>query len=288
MRPVLPPTHSLVFVIPVVSSRRAVNWAEVEENLARTVNSILRSKDPRVMVVVAHHERPSGNYWQDPRVVSITVADRPQSAGADKRMKRLAIGCWLRNNVETGVYVMFCDADDLVSTALASYVLRDDNRTGYSLANGYLFDVAHQRGQVDSGFFTARCGSSFIGYFSAADLPVHKHDSSCFFGRVNETKHAEHASYMKANGREVTTVPFMAAVYLQNHRNSLQSQVERRPRGVRAGILRTPNISRYILAAYFGAEPVAVGAFDKMGALLLVACATLKIRYRIPVPGLLL
>jgi hypothetical protein len=247
--------NPLVFAIPVMPRCRSANWSEVESNLTNTVNSVLASSDSRVLVVIAHHEKPAGDYWSDSRVVSVDLGNSQIPEGkTDQRQKKKAVGCWLRNNGYDEVYAMFLDADDLVNVNLSSYVLKDNNAQGYWIPHGYHFDYDNMRGAPFFDRFNQTCGSCFIGYYLNGELPASETDNGSVYSRICDSKHKDHHVTAKELGKNVQPIPFLAAVYMRNHVNSIAQRRENRKRTVVKGIFNSAPISQSYLERYFNLE----------------------------------
>lgn len=242
----------LVFAIPVMPKCRSANWSEVESNLANTVNSILGSSDPRVLAVIAHHEKPSGAYWSDSRVISVDLGNSEIPEGKiDKRQKRKAVGSWLRYNGYDGVYVMFLDADDLVNVNLSSYVLRNNNVQGFWVSHGYNFDYENLIGVPCFSRFNQICGSCFIGLYSNFEFPNAATDELSLYSKICDVKHRDHHIIANQLGKKVKPVPFLGVAYMMNHINSVAQRRESRKRTVAQGAFNSMQVSLEYLRRYF-------------------------------------
>jgi hypothetical protein len=205
-----------------------------------------------VLVVIAHHEKPAGDYWSDSRVVSVDLGNSQIPEGkTDQRQKKKAVGCWLRNNGYNEVYVMFLDADDLVNVNLSNYVLKDNNAQGYWIAHGYYFDCGNIRGAPYFDRFNHSCGSCFIGYYLNGELPASEIDDKSVYSRICDSKHKDHHVTARKLGKNVQPIPFLAAVYMKNHVNSIAQRREGRERVVVRGILHSTPISLSYVERYF-------------------------------------
>jgi glycosyltransferase involved in cell wall biosynthesis len=222
----------VVFAIPLMPKTPSLDWAAVESHLARTLDSILASKDSRVFAVVAGHERPSLDL---PKNVAFLEAsfDPPHNFAAeakDKYQKRLLIGAWLRSRVDTTCTVMFLDADDLVSTELSSYLHSTSTHSAFSIKRGFVFD-SQTSSLYETTAFDQMCGSSFVCRFSPDELPASWRDRTAPFSMYK--RHAQFADVAASQGRTVAEIPFEAAVYMTNHSESMQTRKLSRARRFR-------------------------------------------------------
>lgn len=246
----------LAFIIPVISRQKASDWQGVELNLARTVESILYADLPQVLVLIAHDEKPGGEYWGNDKVISIALSpstiQKNVRTKLDKSRKIKAAACWLRQEGFNDLYIMFLDADDLVSTRLIKYVISNDNKAGYSITNGYVFDLGQNNISTALGGFHEICGSCFIGFFSSNELPNDYRDSKSIFSQVCDAKHRDHAKVAIGLGKQIVVVRFPAVVYVINHVNSSEHMRTGNDRTVSNSFFRRPSLGFFILKTEFG------------------------------------
>jgi hypothetical protein len=146
---------------------------------------------------------------------------------------------------------MFLDADDLVNVNLSNYVLKDNNAQGYWIAHGYYFDCGNIRGAPYFDRFNHSCGSCFIGYYLNGELPASEIDDKSVYSRICDSKHKDHHVTARKLGKNVQPIPFLAAVYMKNHVNSIAQRREGRERVVVRGILHSTPISLSYVERYF-------------------------------------
>jgi hypothetical protein len=247
-----PPPVPIVFAVPLISRAIAHDWTAVQNYLRQTLATVLSSDDPDVLIVVAHADKPIGDYWTSERVVSLhtdlPVLSSIREGRNDKNMKRTLIGVWLRRHcprAEHGAYVVFLDADDLVSRQLVPFVRalhRTHGGCGVRLDRGWLLDEASRRASAVEDGFTGLSGSSFAGYFAAADLPHDLADEASAYRQVVDQGHSGCAdSYHATTGRVVIDADFPATAYRVNHTESLyQRLTDQADRSVGAAQALTP------------------------------------------------
>lgn len=212
---------AFTFAIPVKPRAVSFDWNRVIGNLRATLDSVLASRNPDFRVLLAAHD--DLDVQADDRVAVLPVdfahVAEPQAGFSDKQAKLRFIGSVLHAEGYEG-YVMYLDADDLVSRRLVGYVLEDDNRHGYLLRQGYRLDILSQNLTHQRVDFDKSCGSCFVGWFTNADFPEDYHDRTAYFCQF--LRHTECFEVASRHGRPPVDVPFPAAVYVTNHADSLR------------------------------------------------------------------
>jgi glycosyltransferase involved in cell wall biosynthesis len=237
---------NFIFGISLASKQVVNDWAHTQLMLQRTLRSVLNQTDPRFRVIICGHERPKLAELDDRRVTFIVSdAKRPENSSqfrGDKMWKRRLIGAKLRRM--GGGYFFPLDADDLVHKNVVEHVLADDNRRGYSIAQGYVEDFLHQRLAPVPGAWSAPfhhvCGSSAVLYFEPEDLPVGgRTEDGLYFNLF--TSHAYWPIVAEESGKPLDTVPFPGGVYVVNHSQNLSFGLQRageRVRNIAASVER--------------------------------------------------
>ncbi|PJN25676.1 hypothetical protein [Kitasatospora sp. CB02891] len=220
----------VVFAVPLISKQIALDWAAVQRNLRRTIRTVLGTDDQNAMVVVAHAEKPEGDFWDSDRVVSLPV-DLPcpttfDGARLDKKLKRTLIGVWLkRNSPATGAVIVVLDADDLVSPRLVPFIRENSSGCGLRIDRGWRLDMITRRAREHQVRFSAYCGSSFAGFFAKDELPDSLDDMNAPYRLVVVGHHREFGErYREATARPVIDVDFPAMVYPINQSESLNQR----------------------------------------------------------------
>ena len=208
----------LYFGIPVKSRVVSADWKQVCDLLTNTLRSLLNQTTPQFRIIVAHHEMPDTPFKGDPRLEFLPLDLPPpiyrQEMMVDKNRKREIIACRLREL--GGGYLMYCDADDLVSNRLAQFVLEDGSDNGFVIKTGYELDHRARSLRVTPSF-DRFCGSCCIIKWRVEDLP----DRPFAPARVRlrnylDVGHAGWTSLAASEARPLKPVPFPAAVYVTN------------------------------------------------------------------------
>jgi len=121
---------------------------------------------------------------------------------------------------------------------LVDFVLRDDNRCGYIIRDGYKFDQTTLRLSPINGNFDKACGSSAILYFSPSDLPDEANDPK----EYKCDKFLNHTTFLADShrlGRPFDPIPFPGAVYLFNNgeNHSIRSGNVKTTRGLTMSVM---------------------------------------------------
>lgn len=205
------------FVTSLRARALAADWHHHVALLERTVNSFLAQSDPEIAVVIVCHDRPALKV-RDPRV-HITSVDFPlprrefDDMTVDKVLK-VSIGAqWA---IDHGCrFLMYADADDLVSRRLAAHARQHRDANGWFFADGY----AHQYGRPwvsVSANHDQRCGTCAVFRTDALSFA---HDPLYRGGWVESVAAFGHTGYreiMAGAGRPLAPLPFPGSVYIQH------------------------------------------------------------------------
>ncbi len=230
----------LYFVIPLRDRSTTADWPGVCRLLERTLASAAGQLDPAWRILVAGHSRPEGIRIPqgceflpmpfpppdlDPQ---ISVESRMQRMRSDKGHKLLH--GLARVRAEKGAYVMFLDADDLVSNRLAGYVAAHAGANGWYIDRGYRLDEQPRQMLFWRYGFYKECGSSYLIRADLAPFPE-RLDDSLDFSDYFVRRYVVHA-YIRADlarrGTPLAPLPFYGAIYTFNRRNMFAAG-QRRP-----------------------------------------------------------
>jgi len=220
----------LNFVIPLKSARVSQNWSLASQLLEQTVRSACAQTHPDFHVLIICHEKPTGvNFPQNCSVIeapfappSLTVADGLNTDDAlftmrsDKGRKLLYGLELVRSN--GGRYVMFLDADDLVSNRLASFVAEHQGEHGWYIDAGYKMNHG-SRWFYPRRRFYEECGSSHILRSDLAPFPRNQPDYRKDLDDYYVRRYVAHAyinDKLKKLGYPLRPLPFYGGIYLVN------------------------------------------------------------------------
>lgn len=207
----------LAFVTSIRARALAADWDYHVRLLERTVASFLAQTDPDIQVVVVCHDRPEIRL-RDPRVHVIGVEFSPPRREFDDMTvdKVLKVSIGARWAIDHGCrFLMYADADDLVSRRLAAFARQHPDANGWFFTDGF----AHQYGQPwvsRSPNHHQRCGTCAIVRTDAlqfASDPVYR-------GGLVETLaafgHTGYRDFMARAGRPIEPLPFPGSIYIQH------------------------------------------------------------------------
>jgi hypothetical protein len=216
------------FGIPLRSRQASRDWRRVCALLDATLNSALQQLNGDIQVIIACHEVPSTRA-RDSRVTFLEATfSRPRDGLEqmyDKRSKKIMLAEEVCRR--GGGYLMLLDSDDLVSNRIAEFVMQQNNKRGYVVDQGYIYD-AQLRRLTRVRDFDRICGSSVIPFLSPADC-----GDPQFAWReyVGDTWHAEFRKAAADLGRSLEPLPFPAAIYVTNNGENHSTNARRRSRG---------------------------------------------------------
>ena len=206
----------LTFIISMRARALSQDWDYHCRLLQSTVNSIFAQNHPDFNVVIVCHDVPQISQPRDGAIYFLTVNyPLPQRSFddmvVDKVLKLTAGVDW---SVARGSdYVMFMDADDLVSRRLSEFVAAHKGDNGWFFPKGY----SHRYGEWwlrKQEFHHLICGTSHI---VRRNLLEFAHDELYRGERVNTLAAAGHANYcgfLKTQGTPLEPLPFSGAVYI--------------------------------------------------------------------------
>ena len=211
----------LTFGVPLKAASDPAEWLQLCGRLSDTVRSVYNQTNPAFQIVIACDRMPDLAFATDDRLeflpVSSPVISTREEGDIDAGRKRWLIARWF--TLGGGGYLMFLDADDLVSNRLVSFVHKTRHQSGYVFETGYGLSVATQSvlpipqpGIADAPFHQM-CGSSTIVLLSADDMDA-DNDGQSRFNRLFRRGHTTVAAAAKAEGRPMMKMPFPAAVYV--------------------------------------------------------------------------
>jgi hypothetical protein len=214
------------FAIPLISRRRANDWAQVGANLAVTLASLARQTDPRWRAVICGQDRPD-TLPDDPRVTFLPcdISDRFN----DQLEKGEALTRDLARR-ETGAgYYFKLDADDILHPGLVAHILADDNGQGYLIDKGYILDRQHLAATGElrmaelvpprrSHAFFEQCGSCAAFWYDFSR-------GADFVSLLDKRgSHVELERNLRDFGFRIERVPFPAGIYVMNHGENMRAR----------------------------------------------------------------
>jgi hypothetical protein len=207
------------FGIPLKSSRIARDWNDTLRVFRRTLCSILRQSNPKFRVFVGCHEIPDVPEMADARVEALQAPfETPVYKNEyliDKQKKRELIAVRWR---ELGAgYLMYVDADDLVSDRIVQHALSLPPTRGFLAWYGYDYNERTRKIALSPRFHRA-CGTCCAINWKPSELPATLFQQEpVLFRETVEVGHARTAALFRRRGERLTHFPFPAAIYVREH-----------------------------------------------------------------------
>lgn len=260
----------LYFVIPLRDASTTSDWRGVCRLLERTLASACGQIHPAYRVLVVCHKTPQGIHVP-PNCDFIHVEFPPPNMDVvDDPKQRLTLmrtdkgrkilhGLALSRK-EPNSYVMFLDADDLVSNRLAGFVAANAGANGWFIDRGYRMDENIRHVVFWRRRFYEECGSSYLIRSGLAPFPEQLDDTrdySDYYVR-RYVVHAYVRSCMEKRGTPLAPLPFYGAMYTFNSRNIFASR-HRTPDAMWRTLARWLFKARWVSPALrreFGMTPV--------------------------------
>lgn len=224
----------LTFVTSLRARALASNWPYHVALLDRMLASCLAQTDRDVRVVVVCHDRPALR-TRDPRVHVIEVSFPPPARTFDDMTtdKVLKVSAGAEWAVSQGSrFVMYTDADDLISRRLAAYAAAHPDANGWYFSDGF----SHQYGRpwmMRSPNHHLTCGTCAI---VRSDLLRFGVDPGYRGGRVETLAaigHTNYLGYLAGLGHPLEPLPFAGSIYVM-HPDSVITTLPAAERSLRA------------------------------------------------------
>lgn len=209
------------FLIPLRSAQTTSDWPKIQHLLNLTLASVFNQTSAEFKVMIACHEKPDISSEFASRV-SVFQVDYPAPVTSEEQMidkyykKRLMMK---EMQQYQGGYVMFTDADDLISNRLAAFVHQEanNNNDGWYFENGYEFHYDKNLAKKAPKFYRV-CGTSYIIHFKPSELPQtwefdgYKRENRYLF----DHGHNEWLTKFQEAGKILKPLPFRGAMYVIN------------------------------------------------------------------------
>ncbi|WP_286230710.1 hypothetical protein [Neobacillus mesonae] len=215
----------VAFGISLKSKKVSRNWIKVQNNLSKTLRSILNNTDQNFRIIIAGHEKPNIEEMNHERVTWLSVAfSRPRyihQYSLDKFRKRRVIGAYLRRIGFNG-YFMPLDADDWIHFRFVEYIRTAPISDAFILNKGFMVNLKNNQVWLKDRFFIG-CGSSVVFYFSNKDFPRTSRNRD-----VRKTKfkwtiwpHHKITQYLRSKNYRMVDFPFVTWVLFHGDNNSV-------------------------------------------------------------------
>ncbi|PRY21457.1 hypothetical protein CLV78_10970 [Aliiruegeria haliotis] len=207
----------VVFLIKLVGQRDASDWNGVRERLQMTLASIDRQDGADISTFICGQDLPEGLECHHDLHFIPAPERLNRIQGIDKHPKHRIAARAIADRLDGPAYVVLIDADDIAHPGLCRFLIEDNNRHGYLIDDGFMWDV--------TGPQVVRLSQDVSG------MPFHEMCGSCLAVAVDlsDTRNAKRilctlpfshklqARYLARMGQPVDPVPFPAMIYAVNH-----------------------------------------------------------------------
>lgn len=232
----------IAFAISLKSKTVSRDWDKVQDNLSKTIRSILNNSDPHFRIVIAGHEKPDIEEFKHEGVTWLSVTFPPPTDPGhytiDKMHKRRVIGAYLRNSGYSG-YFMQLDADDWIHYRFVEFIRSQPISAAFIIDNGFMVNVATKE-VWHRKRFNRGCGSSALYYLTNRDFPNTTSKEEAFktlFG-MSIQAHSRLESRMQMENKNYMFVTFPLVVYVLGHGDNISVLKGKKRRGISARAYR--------------------------------------------------
>jgi len=210
----------LYFGIPVAPLRYSRSPERACALLRETVASVLAQEDPNFRLLIAAESNLDVTF-ESPVVERIDVdADAALPHGEwDKRLRVTAIGAEVR--ARGGGWLMFVDADDLISRRVSAFVNAHQYDADVFVARtGWEHDDRNGRIRLAPRFWNL-CGTSMAIRYEPPELPTVASAAKAEGHVLGASNHSFWLERARAAGKRIGYFPFPAAAYRIEHGENL-------------------------------------------------------------------
>ncbi|MGD6775880.1 glycosyltransferase family A protein [Sutcliffiella horikoshii] len=208
---------TIVFAISLKSKKVSRNWDVVQQQLAKTLKSILNNTEQNFRIMVAGHEKPTINELSNSKVtwisVNFPISRSNVGMSNDKMKKRKVIAQYLSKEGYSG-YFMPLDADDWVHFRFVEYLNKSPFSKAYIFNKGIMSNLKRNEIWLISNFFK-HCGSCSVFYFQNNELPNAIETTGGIFHGLTLTSHPKIIQNLKMYKvkYKLIDLPFIFRVY---------------------------------------------------------------------------
>jgi hypothetical protein len=211
----------LLAIIPFIAEGVANDWPKAVACLERTIGSILGNRESDLRAIVICQDRPPLKLDDERYIFLETKLPKPEKEDVmakhrDKGGK--LIEAFTAAKQLSPEYVMFVDADDLISNSLVSYVFQRPNFDAFCLKIGYEWREGSSHFTIRPSFNQV-CATAFICRFNERNFPALLGNKTA--KGICELGHNLVEAAMDAEGLVVDKIFEPKAVYVTGHVNHM-------------------------------------------------------------------
>jgi hypothetical protein len=211
----------LTFIIPLQSQTVAKCWDKTCQLFERCLKSVCRQTDEFQAIVICHElpnvsfQHPQVTYVQadfpPPKLVDLSQKEQCIQKDTDKGRKLLLGLAWAQ--ARSASHVMFVDADDCISSRLASFVKQRPEANGWFLTKGYRLQEGESWIYRKSHFYRM-CGTCNIVRTDLLQIPAQPEFNRGYGYYKHYIDHAKLPGWLQSAGTPLEPLPFPGAVYI--------------------------------------------------------------------------
>lgn len=218
----------ITFLASLRHPENSENYGEVLRLLRETLESVSNQDCEDFRIIVVGNETPTFQLPRRTRFIEVAFSPPRPVRGSQPGLSSFVIDKGTKVGVglvaameEPPDQIMIFDADDFISSRVASFTASQDPYTGWFVEQGWKYSAARGAKQPLSNF-NRICGTSIIAPFSAFEVPAGLHLGSsqadvieAFGDRLTRIMgaHRNAVEWYAERGYTMRPLPFRAAVY---------------------------------------------------------------------------
>lgn len=208
----------LLFIIPLKSKQVSVDWPIVCQLFSNTLESIYNQTDPDFKIIAVGHEIPEPKHQRDDRLSFVSVDYPPPppnnyGLGMDDKWMKLRHAMVKARALQPD-FIMFVDADDLVSRHLVAHTQSHPGSNGWIIRNGYRYAQGSNWIEHTQKF---DCGTNAIISAKSIVYPSNVSDEERERCILLTHGHTVICKHMAQRGTPLEHLPFPGAAYIFSH-----------------------------------------------------------------------
>jgi hypothetical protein len=209
----------LLTITPFIAEGVANDWQKAVACLDRTLRSILGNPERDLRAMVVCQDRPPLKLNDERYLFLETRQPRPDKQDVMAKFRDIdakRFEAFEAARELSPEYVMFVDADDLISNTLVSYVFQRPIFDAFCLKTGYRWREGSSHFTL-LPYFNQVCGSAFVWRFNDRLFPAYL--GKTYTKRICDQAHNVVEAAMDVEGLQVDKIYEPKAVYVMGHVN---------------------------------------------------------------------